>query len=74
MDQGQLLRRVLPGNSSRDAPNSLADAAGPMLTSDRYQAGIALPSQRSFADVEYDGAKRQTRRARFLQRMETLIQ
>ena len=29
--------------------------------------------QRSFADVEYDGTKRQTRRAQFLQRMDALI-
>ena len=29
--------------------------------------------QRSFADVEYDGQPRQTRRERFLQRMEALM-
>ena len=29
--------------------------------------------QRSFADVEYDGQPRQTRRERFLQRMDALL-
>ncbi len=29
--------------------------------------------QRSFADVEYEGQKRQTRRAQFLQQMDGLI-
>ena len=32
-----------------------------------------MQPQRSFADVEYDGKKRQTRRERFLQRMDGLI-
>ena len=32
-----------------------------------------MQPQRSFADVEYDGQKRQTRRAQFLRRMDGLI-
>ena len=32
-----------------------------------------MPPQRSFADVEYDGQPRQTRRARFLERMDRLL-
>ena len=32
-----------------------------------------MQPQRSFADVEYDGQKRQTRRAQFLQQMDGLI-
>ena len=32
-----------------------------------------MPPQRSFADVEFEGAKRQTRRARFLQQLDTLM-
>ena len=32
-----------------------------------------MPPQRTFADVEYEGQPRQTRRERFLQRMEALI-
>ncbi len=32
-----------------------------------------MPPQRSFADVEYDGQPRQTRRERFLQRMDALM-
>ena len=32
-----------------------------------------MPPQRTFADVEYDGQPRQTRRERFLQRMEALM-
>ena len=32
-----------------------------------------MQPQRSFADVEYEGQKRQTRRAQFLQQMDGLI-
>ena len=32
-----------------------------------------MPPQRSFADVEFEGAKRQTRRARFLQQLDALM-
>ncbi len=37
------------------------------------QVGDAMPPQRSFADVEFEGAKRQTRQARFLQQLDALI-
>ena len=37
------------------------------------QWGDAMPPQRSLADVEYDGQPRQTRRARFRQRMDGLL-
>ena len=44
-----------------------------MLTSDGHPVRATMPPQRSFADVEYDGQPRQTRRERFLQRMDALM-
>ncbi len=32
-----------------------------------------MPPQGSFADMEYDGQPRQTRRARFLQRLDRVV-
>ena len=44
-----------------------------MLTAEGDPVRATMHPQRSFADVEYDGQPRQTRRERFLQRMEALM-
>ena len=44
-----------------------------MLKGDRSPVRGLRHPQRSFADVEYDGQPRQTRRERFLQRMDALL-
>ena len=44
-----------------------------MLTRDGHSVRVRMPPPRTFADVEYDGQPRQTRRERFLQRMDTLM-
>ena len=44
-----------------------------MLTDQGDPVRATMHPQRSFADVEYDGQPRQTRRERFLGRMEALM-
>ena len=44
-----------------------------MLTRDGHSVRVRMPPPRTFADMEYDGQPRQTRRERFLQRMDTLM-
>lgn len=44
-----------------------------MFVSDGHPVRGMMPPQGSFADMEYDGQPRQTRRARFLQRLDRVV-